>query len=77
LNLNNILIRFDWNFQDLMQFENRAPDCTWIAHLLMKKNWIFKFVSFLDLLQEFDSNSIEFLTLVYLELDQPMDLILD
>jgi hypothetical protein len=26
-----------------MKFEPDAPDCTWIAHQLMKRIWNFKF----------------------------------
>jgi hypothetical protein len=49
-----------------MKFEQETPGCTWMTHLLMKRNLEFQI---LELLQEFDSNSFGFLSLVYLELD--------
>jgi hypothetical protein len=49
------------NFQGWMKSEQGAPDCTWIAHQLMKKIENFKLVSFLDLLREFRWNSFGFL----------------
>jgi hypothetical protein len=47
--------------QELMQFELGAPVCAWMTFQLMKGIWKFEFVSFLYFLQEFDSNSFEFL----------------
>jgi hypothetical protein len=47
--------------QELMQFELGAPVCAWMTFKLMNGIWKFEFMSFLDLLQEFDSNSFEFL----------------
>jgi hypothetical protein len=52
-----------------MQFESGAPVCAWMIFQLMKEFCKFKFVNFLDLLQEFDSNLFEFFTLAYLEFD--------
>jgi hypothetical protein len=37
---------FDSNFQGWMKSEQGAPDCTWIAHQLMKIIWNFKFGEF-------------------------------
>jgi hypothetical protein len=59
-------MEFDWHFQELMKFEQETSGCTWMTHQLMKRNLEFQI---LELLQEFDSNSFGFLSLVYLELD--------
>jgi hypothetical protein len=37
---------FDSNFEGWMKSEQGAPDCTWIAHQLMKRIWNFKFGEF-------------------------------
>jgi hypothetical protein len=42
--------------EELMKFEQEAPDCTWMTHKLMKRIWSFRLVNFLDLLQELDLN---------------------
>jgi hypothetical protein len=52
---------FDSTFQGWMKSEPGAPDCTLIAHQLMKIIWNFKLVSFLNLLREFRWNSFDFL----------------
>jgi hypothetical protein len=31
-------MEFDWDFQELMKFEQGAHDCTWMTHQLMKGN---------------------------------------
>jgi hypothetical protein len=59
-------MEFDWHFQELIKFEQETPGCTWMTGLLIKRNLEFQI---LELLQEFDSNSFGFLSLVYLELD--------
>jgi hypothetical protein len=51
-------MEFTWNFQELTKIEQGAPDCTWMTNHLIKRN--FKFVSFLGLLQEFNSNPFDF-----------------
>jgi hypothetical protein len=52
-----------------MKYKQEAPDCTWMTNHLLTRNLEFQLGEYLVLVQEFDSNSIEFLTLVYLELD--------
>jgi hypothetical protein len=46
-------VEFDWNFEELMKFEQEAPYCTWMIDQLMKRIWNFKFgislLSFKDL----------------------------
>jgi hypothetical protein len=44
-----------------MKFEQVALDCTWGIDQLTKGSFEFQICEFLDLLQEFDSNSFEFL----------------
>jgi hypothetical protein len=29
-------MEFDWNFHELMKFEQEAPDCIWVTTQLMK-----------------------------------------
>jgi hypothetical protein len=71
------LVKFWWEPQELMKFEQEDHACTWIIDQLMKRIWSYKFESLLDLLQELDSTLIEFLTLVYLELSSITWLTLD
>jgi hypothetical protein len=33
------LIEFDWDFQELMKFEQGTPDCTWMAINSEKGAW--------------------------------------
>jgi hypothetical protein len=53
-------MKFDWNFQESMNFEQGAPDCTWMIDQFMKRNLETQICEFLDLLQEFDLNLFEF-----------------
>jgi hypothetical protein len=46
--------------QELMQLDLQSPVYAWITVQLMKGIWKFEFASFLDLLQEFDSNPSDF-----------------
>jgi hypothetical protein len=41
------LIEFDWDFQELMQSELGAPDCTWMTNQLMRKSLKFQDLWFL------------------------------
>jgi hypothetical protein len=50
------LVKFWWEPQELMKFEQEAHACTWIIDQLMKRIWSYKFESLLDLLQELDSD---------------------
>jgi hypothetical protein len=52
-------MEFDCNFEELKNFEQEAHDCTWIDGLV-KRNLEIQFCEFLELLQEFASNSLEF-----------------
>jgi hypothetical protein len=52
-------MKFAWNFQELMEFEQGAPNCTWMTNQLMKIIWSSHFCDFLDLLQKVDLNSFE------------------
>jgi hypothetical protein len=61
--------------QELMQFELGAPVCAWISFQLMKGIWKFEFMSFLDLLQEFDSKSFDFFYSSLLRVGLPMNFI--
>jgi hypothetical protein len=54
------LIEFDLDLEELIQFEQEAPDCTWMTHQLKKRNLEIQICEFLDLLQGFDSNLFEF-----------------
>jgi hypothetical protein len=40
-------MEIDWNFQELITFEQDAPNCTWMLDELMTGICKFKFVSFL------------------------------
>jgi hypothetical protein len=40
-------MEIDGNFKELIKFEEKAPDCTWMLDELMKGIWKFKFASFL------------------------------
>jgi hypothetical protein len=42
------LREFDWNFQELMQFEQGAPVCTWMINHLMKRILEFQICEFLS-----------------------------
>jgi hypothetical protein len=53
-------MKFDLNFQELMEIEQGAPDFTWMTDHSWKKVWNSNLSDFLDLLQEVDSNSFEF-----------------
>jgi hypothetical protein len=61
--------------QELMQFELGAPVCAWMTFQLMKGIWKFEFMSFLDLLQEFDSKSFDFFYSSLLRVGLPMNFI--
>jgi hypothetical protein len=47
---------FDWNFQDLIKFEQEAPDCTWMIDQLMKRSLKLQICGIIGLLREFDLN---------------------
>ncbi len=53
-------MEFDWNFQELMKFEQGAIVCTRMTHQLMKMNLEIQNLESLNLHQEFDLNSCEF-----------------
>jgi hypothetical protein len=52
-------MEFDWNFQGLVNFEQGAPDCTWMTHQPMKRNFKIQIYEFLELLQQLDLNLFE------------------
>jgi hypothetical protein len=54
--------------QELMQLELGTPICAWMSSQLMKGIWKFECASFLDLLQEFDSNPFGDDFIVYLQM---------
>jgi hypothetical protein len=51
---------FDWNFQELMKFEQEVSDCTWMINYHIKINLEIQIREFFYLLQEFNSKSFEF-----------------
>jgi hypothetical protein len=51
---------FDWNFQELMKFEQGVLVCTWMVDQLIKGVWNSNLFDVLDLLQEVDSISFKF-----------------
>jgi hypothetical protein len=54
-------MEFDCNFQKLKNFEQEAPDHTWMIDQLINGNLEFQIHQFfLDLLPEFAVNSFEF-----------------
>jgi hypothetical protein len=47
-------------FSGIDEFEQEAPNYTWMTFQLMKGVWNLNLCDFLDLLQEVGSNSFEF-----------------
>jgi hypothetical protein len=43
-------MEFDWNFKELMKFEQEAPVCIWMIDQLMKRNLEIQLCEFLELL---------------------------
>jgi hypothetical protein len=52
-------MKFYWNLQELMKFEQEVPICTSMADQLMKRNLETQNCEFLDLVQEVDLNWFE------------------